>query len=127
MYGTWTYTRIVPMREIEYLHHFADKDGHRVDPQLQGLPPEVRNLVTFKPAGDNHGYGIRLAGRSDEGDVKDGHGAVPRQDGSKSRRGPVSSRPSCRSKPKRERRSGVVVYFKATSLRYWMKALRAAR
>jgi uncharacterized protein YndB with AHSA1/START domain len=57
MYSTWTYTRIVPMREIEYLHHFADKDGNRVDPQVQGLPPdmpsEVRNLVTFKAAGDN--------------------------------------------------------------------------
>ena len=57
MYSTWTYTKIVPMREIEYLHHFADKDGNRVDPAQQGLPPdmpeEVRNLVTFKTAGDN--------------------------------------------------------------------------
>ena len=24
MYSTWTYTRIVPLREIEYLHHFAE-------------------------------------------------------------------------------------------------------
>ena len=57
MYSTWTYTRIEPMREIEYLHHFADKDGNRVDPQVQGLPPdmpaEVRNLVTFKAVGEN--------------------------------------------------------------------------
>jgi uncharacterized protein YndB with AHSA1/START domain len=56
MYSTWTYTKIVPLREIEYLHHFADKDGKRVDPATQGLPPdmpeEVRNLVTFKAAGD---------------------------------------------------------------------------
>ncbi len=55
MYSTWTYTKIVPMREIEYLHHFADKGGNRVDPAQQGLPPdmpeEVRNLVTFKTAG----------------------------------------------------------------------------
>ena len=57
MYSTWTYTKIVPMREIEYLHHFADKGGNRVDPAEQGLPPdmpeEVRNLVTFKTVSDN--------------------------------------------------------------------------
>jgi uncharacterized protein YndB with AHSA1/START domain len=56
MYSTWTYTKIVPLREIEYLHHFADKDGKRVDPAAQGLPPdmpeEVRNLVSFKPVGN---------------------------------------------------------------------------
>jgi len=56
MYSTWTYTKIVPLREIEYLHHFADEDGNRVDPASQGLPPEmpeeVRNLVTFKAVGD---------------------------------------------------------------------------
>jgi uncharacterized protein YndB with AHSA1/START domain len=55
MYNTWTYTKIVPMREIEYLLHFADKDGNRVDPVTMGLPPdmpqEVRNLVTFKAVG----------------------------------------------------------------------------
>jgi uncharacterized protein YndB with AHSA1/START domain len=55
MYNTWTYTKVVPMREIEYLLHFADKDGNRVDPVTMGLPPgmpqEVRNLVTFKAVG----------------------------------------------------------------------------
>lgn len=57
MYSTWTYTKIVPLQEIEYLAHFADKNGRRVNPQQQGLPPdmpsEVRNLVTLKAAGDN--------------------------------------------------------------------------
>jgi Activator of Hsp90 ATPase homolog 1-like protein len=53
MFSTWTYAKIVPMREMEYLHHFADKDGNRVDPAAQqGLPPEmpkeVRNKVVFK-------------------------------------------------------------------------------
>jgi uncharacterized protein YndB with AHSA1/START domain len=55
MYSTWTYTKIVPLREIEYLHHFADKKGKRVSPAAQGLPPEmpqeVRNLVVFKSVG----------------------------------------------------------------------------
>lgn len=57
MYSTWTYTKIVPMREIEYRLHFADKDGNRVNPVTMGLPPdmpqEVRNFVTFKDLGDD--------------------------------------------------------------------------
>jgi uncharacterized protein YndB with AHSA1/START domain len=57
MYSTWTYTKIVPLRAIEYLHHFADKAGNRVAPATLGLPPdmpeEVRNAVTFKAVGDN--------------------------------------------------------------------------
>ena len=57
MFSTWTYTKIVPLREIEYLHHFADQDGNRVHPITMGLPPdmpeEVRNLVTFKVGGGN--------------------------------------------------------------------------
>jgi Activator of Hsp90 ATPase homolog 1-like protein len=57
MYNTWTYTKIVPMREIEYLLHFADKDGNRIDPLTMGLPPdmpqEVRNLITFKDLADD--------------------------------------------------------------------------
>jgi uncharacterized protein YndB with AHSA1/START domain len=58
MYSTWTYTRIVPLRQIEWLHHFADKEGNRVEPATQGLPAdmpaEVRNLVTFKAVGDHN-------------------------------------------------------------------------
>ncbi|MGA7902426.1 MAG: SRPBCC domain-containing protein [Terrimicrobiaceae bacterium] len=57
LYSTWTYTKIVPAREIEYLHHFADRDGNRVTPVTLGLPPdmpeEVRNAVTFKAVGNN--------------------------------------------------------------------------
>jgi uncharacterized protein YndB with AHSA1/START domain len=56
MYSTWTYTKIVPLRRIEYLHHFADKHGNRVHPSAQGLPPdmpeEVRNAVSFEAAGE---------------------------------------------------------------------------
>jgi len=55
MYSTWTYTRIVPQRQIEYLHHFADSEGKRLDPAGAGLPPgmpaEVRHLVSFEPDG----------------------------------------------------------------------------
>jgi hypothetical protein len=55
MYSTWTYTKIVPLRELEYLRHFSDKDGNRVAPISQRLPPEMpeeaRNLVSFKAVG----------------------------------------------------------------------------
>ena len=37
LYSTWTYTKIVPAREIEYLHHFADRDGNRVVPGHVGF------------------------------------------------------------------------------------------
>jgi uncharacterized protein YndB with AHSA1/START domain len=55
LYNTWTYKRIVPMQQIEFIQNFADKDGNKTDPALHGLPPdappEVRNLVTFKAVG----------------------------------------------------------------------------
>jgi uncharacterized protein YndB with AHSA1/START domain len=54
MYNTWTYRRIVPMQEIEFVQHFADKDGNRIDPASLGLPPgipeEVRHVITFTGA-----------------------------------------------------------------------------
>ena len=40
---------------FEYLHHFSDIDGNRVEPISQGpspeMPEQVRNLVTFKDLG----------------------------------------------------------------------------
>jgi uncharacterized protein YndB with AHSA1/START domain len=51
IYNTWTYRTIVPMQQIEFIQHFADKDGKTVDPAAMGLPPgipqEVRHVVTF--------------------------------------------------------------------------------
>lgn len=55
-YNTWTYTEIVPLETIEYMLHFVDQAGTRVDPSALGLPPdmpvEMRNLVTFTDLGD---------------------------------------------------------------------------
>ncbi len=55
MYSTWTYTKIEPLRRIEYIQNMADADGKRVDPSTLGLPadfPEdVRTVVTFEPRG----------------------------------------------------------------------------
>ena len=57
MYNTWTYRRIVPLQEIEFIQHFADKDGNRVDPSSLGLPPgipeEVRHVITFAGVAGN--------------------------------------------------------------------------
>jgi uncharacterized protein YndB with AHSA1/START domain len=57
MYNTWTYTTIVPMELIEFVHNFADKDGNKVAPSAHGLPPEipfdVPHRLTFKAIGDH--------------------------------------------------------------------------
>jgi hypothetical protein len=45
IYSTWTYTKIVLLREFEYLHHFSDKAGNRVEAISQGLPPEMPEEV----------------------------------------------------------------------------------
>jgi uncharacterized protein YndB with AHSA1/START domain len=55
-YNTWTYERVTPMRELEFINRFADSDGNTLDPAVLGLPPgipgEVRHVVTFRPVGD---------------------------------------------------------------------------
>lgn len=56
MYNTWTYTKIVPMERIEFIQHFADKDGSQIQPSSLGLPPdipfEVPHVLTFRALGD---------------------------------------------------------------------------
>ncbi|HWQ19741.1 MAG TPA: SRPBCC domain-containing protein, partial [Methanotrichaceae archaeon] len=51
-YNTWEYRKIVPMKLIEFIQNFADKDGRKADPVAHGLPPDfpqdVRSTVTFK-------------------------------------------------------------------------------
>jgi uncharacterized protein YndB with AHSA1/START domain len=57
LYNTWTYTKIVPNERIEFVNHFADKDGNTVAPAAHGLPPdipfEVPHVLTFRAMGDN--------------------------------------------------------------------------
>jgi uncharacterized protein YndB with AHSA1/START domain len=57
MYNTWTYQKITPMERIEFIHHFADKDGNKVAPSAHGLPPEipfeVPHVLTLKAIGSN--------------------------------------------------------------------------
>lgn len=57
MYSTWTYTKIVPLKRIEYIHNLADKEGQQIDPVQLGLPADFpqdqRHVVTFKALGNN--------------------------------------------------------------------------
>jgi uncharacterized protein YndB with AHSA1/START domain len=51
-YNTWTYRKIVPLKEIEYVLDWADKESKKTDPTAFGLPAnmprEVRHVITFK-------------------------------------------------------------------------------
>jgi len=54
-YNTWTYRKIEPLKRIEFILGWADKDGQKDDPVKMGLPQdipqEVRHVVTFKDVG----------------------------------------------------------------------------
>jgi uncharacterized protein YndB with AHSA1/START domain len=54
---TWTYKKIVPMKLIEFVLEFADKDGNKIEPAKLGLPLElsssVRHLIVFNPLAGN--------------------------------------------------------------------------
>jgi uncharacterized protein YndB with AHSA1/START domain len=55
MYNTWSYRKIEPLQRIEFINHFTDKYGVKLDPTSLGLPPgvpqEVPHVITFKPVG----------------------------------------------------------------------------
>ena len=55
MYSTWTYTKILPLELIEYIHNLADKDGNKIDPATIGMPPDfpqdMLNSIKFKNLG----------------------------------------------------------------------------
>jgi len=52
MYNTWTYRKIVPMQQIEFIVNFVDRDGNTIDPTSIGLPPDiphgVRHVILFR-------------------------------------------------------------------------------
>jgi uncharacterized protein YndB with AHSA1/START domain len=56
-YNTWEYRKIVPMKLIEFVQNFSDKDGKKADPAAHGLPldfpQDVRSTVTFKTLSDD--------------------------------------------------------------------------
>jgi uncharacterized protein YndB with AHSA1/START domain len=56
MYNTWTYTKISPQQRMEFVFHFSDDNGRRIEPAALGLPPgmpdEVRHVITFEDLGN---------------------------------------------------------------------------
>jgi uncharacterized protein YndB with AHSA1/START domain len=57
IYNTWTYTEIIPLERIEFIHHFSDKDGNKLNPSAigmsGGIPDSVPHVITLKPIGKN--------------------------------------------------------------------------
>jgi uncharacterized protein YndB with AHSA1/START domain len=57
MYNTWTYRKVVPNELLEFMMHFSDPQGTRMDPAKMGLPPGipdgVPHVVTFKALAPN--------------------------------------------------------------------------
>jgi uncharacterized protein YndB with AHSA1/START domain len=57
MYNTWSYQRIEPMKRIEYILNFSDKDGNKLDPVVigmpAGIPKDVPHVIIFKDLGNN--------------------------------------------------------------------------
>ncbi|HSK89025.1 MAG TPA: SRPBCC domain-containing protein [Anaerolineales bacterium] len=55
-YNTWTYRKIKPLQEFEYIQRFTNRDGQAFDPAEVGfpadVPKEVRNVNVFKDLGD---------------------------------------------------------------------------
>jgi uncharacterized protein YndB with AHSA1/START domain len=54
MYNTWTYERVEPNARLEFVNHFVDKDGNRLEPSALGLPEGipfgVRHVLVLTPA-----------------------------------------------------------------------------
>jgi len=50
-YNTWTYTHVLPLRQLEFVQHFTDEEGNPIDPSEIGMPPgipfEVPHVLTF--------------------------------------------------------------------------------
>ena len=57
IYNTWTYTEIIPLEQIKFIHHFSDKDGNSIDPSALGMPPgfpkSVPHVITLRPMGQS--------------------------------------------------------------------------
>jgi len=56
IYSVWTYTKIEPMRTIDFVQNLSDKDGEVMEPVKLGMPPEfpmdMRTVVTLKDLGN---------------------------------------------------------------------------
>ena len=51
-YTIWEYTRIIPLKTIEFIQNLADEDGNKTDPMKVGMPSDfpldIKTVVTFR-------------------------------------------------------------------------------
>ncbi len=56
MYTSGVYTKIVPLKRLEFTQSLSDKDGNKINPMQVGMPPdfpeEVRTAILFKARGE---------------------------------------------------------------------------
>lgn len=52
IYSTWTFTKVTPNEQIEYIFNFADKAGNKKIPPQAGIPEDGKHIVTFKDLGN---------------------------------------------------------------------------
>ena len=57
IYNTWTYTEIIPLERIRFIHHFSDNDGNSIDPSALGMPPglpySIPHTIALRAMGDS--------------------------------------------------------------------------
>lgn len=55
MYNTWTYSGVVPNKQLDYILNFTDKDWNVLNPAElglpEGIPRDVPHEITFKESG----------------------------------------------------------------------------
>lgn len=55
IYSTWSYSKIIPNKSIEFIFNFSDKEGSKVKPSEigmpDGIPDDVPHIITFKDLG----------------------------------------------------------------------------
>lgn len=64
IYSTWTYSKVVTNKRIEYIFNFSDDKGNKKPPIESGVPEAGRHVVIFKDLGGGktelhmveHGY-----------------------------------------------------------------------
>jgi uncharacterized protein YndB with AHSA1/START domain len=75
LYNTWTYTAIVPMERLEFIHRFSDENGTARDPSdfelPAAIPAEVPHVVIFEQLdGDRTRLTVREIGYPNEAIVE---------------------------------------------------------
>jgi uncharacterized protein YndB with AHSA1/START domain len=58
IYNSWSYANILPMHSIEFIQHFTDKDGNKLNPADIGLPPGIPESVPHMIHLEDLGNGV---------------------------------------------------------------------